>query len=35
VAPGQRADDHGEEDGREEGGVEVDGEEKGLRILAC
>ena len=31
VTPRQRADDHGEEDGREESGVEVDGKEKGLR----
>ena len=30
VTPRQRADDHGEEDGREESGVEVDGKEKGL-----
>ena len=31
VTPRQWADDHGEEDGREESGVEVDGKEKGLR----
>jgi hypothetical protein len=30
VTPRQWADDHGEEDGREEGGVEVNGKEKGL-----
>ena len=33
VTPRQRADDHGEEDWREESGVEVDGKEKGLRYL--
>jgi hypothetical protein len=30
VAPGQRADDHGEEDGREESGVDVSGNEERL-----
>ena len=33
VSPRQRADDHGEEDGREEGGVDVSGNEERLRYL--
>jgi hypothetical protein len=32
-APGERTDEHGEQDGREEGGVEVSGDEEGLRYL--
>lgn len=33
VTPGQWADDHGEEDGREESGVDVSGNEERLRYL--
>lgn len=33
MAPGERADDHGKDDGREESGVEVSGNEERLRYL--
>lgn len=33
MSPRQRADDHGEEDGREESGVDVSGNEERLRYL--